>query len=70
MAENSVKSQRIQGFKDSKGIFGTSPYYKKHRIKIIIKKSTTKYYYTSALIHEIKKQIDLIGWRNNFIKFM
>ena len=27
----------IQGFKDSKGIFGTSPYYKKHRIKIYYK---------------------------------
>ena len=34
-----LQYNRFQGFKDSKHIIGTSSNYKKHRIKIIIKKT-------------------------------
>ena len=51
----------VLGFKDSKGIFGTSPNYKKHRIKVILKKSTTKYYYSSACVWCFQIQIHLFN---------
>ena len=60
----------IQGFKGFKTYLWYFTKLQETWIKILFKKSTTKYYYTSALIYEVKKQIDLIRMAKRLIIFI